>query len=194
MSVYRVKIRWTGFTGAPGYTILHFDAPTEATQAGADAVHSLTNDFIVSLASNLPSAVSLLAEQGVEVIDQATNQLETIFTATARAATKGVGTGGFSSATGACIVWETGEVKAGRRVRGRTFIVPISASMYDTDGTLTSACLTDLQGAASQLAGGGFNFGVLSRPSISGAADGSFHTVSSGRVSDKTAVLRSRRD
>lgn len=194
MSVYRVKIRWTGFTGAPGYTILHFDAPTEPTQAGADAAHAAAHAFTIDLASNLPAAVRLLVEQAVEVIDQTTNQLETIFTATSRAAFNGSGTGGFSSATGACIVWETGEVKSGRRVRGRTFVVPIASTMYDTDGTLTSGCLADLQQAAASLAGGGFNFGVLSRPSLAGAADGSFHTVSSGRINDKTAVLTSRRD
>lgn len=194
MSVYRVKIRWSGFTGAPGYTILHFDASTTPTQAGADAVHAAVNDFVINLVSNLPSAVTLTVEQAVEVIDQATNQLETIFTSPSKLAQKGGVAGGFSSATGACIVWETGEVKLGRRVRGRTFVVPIAASMYDLDGTLTAACLSDLQAGAAALAGGGFTFGVLSRPTIKGAADGSFHTVSSGRVSDKTAVLTSRRD
>lgn len=194
MAAYRVKIRWTGFTGAPGYTILHFDAPTAPTAEGADAVHALVHTFTIDLVSNLPSAVSLLVEQAVEVIDETNNQLITIFNATSRASQKGVVTGGFSSSTGACIVWETGEVKNGRRVRGRTFIVPLAASMYDLDGTLTTTCLNDIQAAAGALAGGGFTLGVLSRPTAKGAADGSFHTVSSGRVSDKTAMLRSRRD
>lgn len=194
MSVYRVKCRWTGFTGAPGYTILHFDAPTEPTEAGAEAVADAAHGFIQDCASNMPTAVKLTIETAVEVIDQTTNQLETIFTVPSGVQLAGTLAGGFSSATGACITWETGEVKNGRRVRGRTFLVPLGGSCYDTDGTLTSATLTDLQNAASGLSAGGFTFGVLSRPSGPGASDGSFHTVSSGRVNDKTAILTSRRD
>lgn len=194
MSVYRVKCRWTGFTGAPGYTILHFDAPTEPTEAGAIEAADNAHQFIQDCASNMPSAVKLNIETAVEVIDQATNQLETIFTVPSPVALAGTVAGGFSSSTGACVTWETGEVKNGRRVRGRTFLVPLASSCYDTDGTLTSMTLTDLQAAASGLAAGGFSFGVLSRPSGPGAADGSFHTVSSGRVNDKTAILTSRRD
>lgn len=194
MAVYRVKVRWSGFSGAPGYTNLHFDAPTEPTQAGAQAVYQAAFQFTVDITSALPSAVSLTTEGGVEVVDQTTNELITILQATQGATQKGLNTGGFSSATGACIVWETGEVKNGRRVRGRTFVVPLAATYYDLDGTLNNGVLTDLQSAATALAGGGFSFGVLSRPSSQGAGDGSFHTVSSGRITDKTAVLRSRRD
>lgn len=194
MSAYRVKCRWTGFTGAPGYTILHFDAQTAPTAAAAEAAADAAHTFIQDCASNMPSVVKLTIETAVEVIDEATNQLETIYTVPAGVPLSGTVPGGFSSATGACITWETGEVKNGRRVRGRTFLVPLAGTCYDTDGTLTSGTLTDLQNAASGIAAGGFSFGVLSRPSGPGASDGSFHTVSSGRVNDKTAILTSRRD
>lgn len=194
MAVYRAKLRWTGFTGAPGYTNLHFDAPTEPTQAGAQAVYDAANSFASGIISALPSAVTITTESGIEVVDQTTNELITILSATGVPGVKGIQTGGFSSATGACITWETGEVKNGRRVRGRTFVVPLASAYYDVDGTLTAGVITDLLNAATALAGGGFNFGVLSRPSTTGAADGSFHTVSSGRIADKTAILTSRRD
>jgi hypothetical protein len=194
MAVYRVKIRWSGFTGSPGYTVLHFDAPTAATTAGAQAVYDHVRTFCTYVASALPTPVQLTTDSNVEVIDQTTAQLQDIFQVTGGTGQSGGNTGGFSASTGACITWETGEIKNGRRVRGRTFLVPLSGSMYDTDGTLTSAALTDLQEGAAFLAGGGFSFGILSRPSSQGAADGSFHTVTSGRISDKTAMLRSRRD
>lgn len=194
MPIYRTKIRWSGFTGAPGYSILHFDASTDPTVAGAQDVYNQTVAFCSDIASNLPSVVSVLAEGAVEVINTPNGDLLDILPVTPSPAAKGIQTGGFSAATGACITWETGEVKNGRRVRGRTFIVPMTAALYDTDGTLTSGALTDLQNAAGVLAGSGFSFGIYSRPSSAEAEDGSFHTVSSGRVSDKTAVLRSRRD
>lgn len=194
MAVYRVKLRWTGFTGAPGYTNLHFSAPTEPTSAGAQAVYAAANTFAGALVSALPSAVRITTESAVEVVDQTTNELVTVFGVTSSPVNAGLMTGGFSSATGACITWETGEVRNGRRVRGRTFVVPMAVAMYDTDGTLTSGAITDLQNAAEGLAGGGFSFGILGRPTAPGAADGGFYTVSSGRVSDKTAILTSRRD
>lgn len=194
MAVYRVKCRWSGFSGAPGYTILHFDAPTEPTVAGAQAVYDNAYAFIGGISSLLPSVVSITLENNVEVIDQTTNELTNVLSVVAKSAHVGTTTGGFSSATGACIIWETGEVRNGRRVRGRSFIVPMAGTHYDVDGTLKTTALTDLQDAAAVLTGGGFSFGVLARPTAVGAADGSFHTASSGRISDKTAVLRSRRD
>jgi hypothetical protein len=194
MSVYRVKIRWTGFTGSPGYTLLHFDAPTGATLAGAQDVYDQAVTFMSAIGSALHSTVKLTAENTVEVVNQTNAQLEDFLTVTASGTTGGTASGGYSSSTGACITWDTGEVKNGRRVRGRTFIVPLAGTSYDADGTLTASALTDIQGAADGLAGGGFSFGVLSRPSVKGAEDGSFHTVTSGRVTDKTAMLRSRRD
>lgn len=194
MAIYRVKIRWSGFSGAPGYTVLHFDAATAGTTAGAQAAHDNARAFAVAFASATPSVVRLTLESGVEYIEQTTGELLNVFTVTTGAQISGSGAGGFSSATGACITWETGEVKNSRRVRGRTFIVPMSSVYYEADGTITTGGLTDLQEAAALLAGGGFNFGIWSRPSSAGAADGSFHTVSTGRVTDKTAILRNRRD
>ncbi len=194
MAIYRVKIRWSGFSGAPGYTVLHFDASTAPTQEGAQAAHDNARAFAVAFASATPSVVRLTVEAAVEVVDPTSGDLINVYTVTTGAQISGSGTGGFSSATGACITWETGEVKNGRRVRGRTFIVPMSSVYYETDGTITAGGLTDLQEAAANLAGGGFNFGIWSRPSGPGATDGSFHTVSSGRVTDKTAILRNRRD
>ena len=194
MAVYRVKLRWTGFTGAPGYTNLHFDAPTDHTQAAAQACYDAASGFAGEIASTIPNAVSITTEGGVEVLEQTNNQLITVYSATTVSPAKGIQTGGYSSATGAVITWETGEVKNGRRVRGRTFIVPLSAAYYEADGTLSAGVITDLQNAAAALSGGGFNFGILSRPTAVGATDGSFHTVSSGRIADKTAILTSRRD
>ena len=130
----------------------------------------------------------------MEIVDEASNELINILQVTPAAVVPGALTGGFASSTGACIIWETGEVKNGRRVRGRSFIVPMSGAHYDNDGTLKSTAITDITEAANTLCAGGFDFGVLSRPSAVGANDGSFHTASSGRVSDKAAVLRSRRD
>jgi len=117
-----------------------------------------------------------------------------VLTVTAGSAISGFVSGGFSSATGACINWNTPEVRNGRRVRGRSFIVPLASSQYDVDGTLTAGALTGLQTRADTLVGGGWDLQVYKRPTIKGATDGDSATVTSARIADKTAILRSRRD
>lgn len=194
MALYRVKTRWTGFTGSPGYTILHFDAATEPTTAGAQSAYTSAHTFFQGISSALPSAVRLTVETAVELIDTPTGMMQDVFTVTAGTAISGTVTGGFSSSTGACVNWNTPEVRNGRRVRGRSFIVPLASSQYDTDGTLTAASLTDLQAAADALAGSGFSFMVYKRPTVKGASDGDASAVTSARIADKTAILRSRRD
>lgn len=194
MALYRVKTRWTGFTGSPGYTILHFSAPTEPTLTRAQEVHGAVQTFMSGISSYLPSAARLTVETGVEIINETNGMLENVFTVTAGTAISGTVTGGFSSATGACINWNTTEVRNGRRVRGRSFIVPLAATMYDTDGTLTPTVLAGLQGRADTLVGGGWDLQVFKRPTVKGATDGDAATVVSARIADKTAILRSRRD
>lgn len=194
MAIYRVKTTWTGFTGAPGYTFLHFDAPTEPTTAGAKAVYDAAASFFSGISSQVTTAIKFDVSTEVEILEQTTGQMIDVLAVTGTSTITGIMGGGFSSSTGACVTWETGEIKNGRRVRGRTFLVPLASANYDTDGTLTAAGLTDLRNAATALAGGGFSFGIFSRPSAPGASDGSFHTVTSGRINDKTAILTNRRD
>ena len=64
----------------------------------------------------------------------------------------GSGQGGFAAGVGARVVWETGAVRNGRRVRGSTFVVPIWSSAYETNGTLHTATINDLVRVRSTMA------------------------------------------
>lgn len=194
MALYRVKARWTGFTGSPGYSIFHFDISTTPNPTDAQAVAGEVRQFFADNSTRLPSAVRVQVEGFVEVIDEPTGQLQDVVAITAPTAVNGAASGGFSSATGACVVWTTGGVRNGRRVMGRTFLVPLSSSNYDVDGTLVGGSLTGIQTAANTLVGDMLGFVVYARPSAPGAADGESFVVTGSRVADKTAVLRSRRD
>lgn len=194
MALFRVKARWTGFSGAPGYNVFHFDAATEGAGPDAQACVDALRTFYTALVGRLPSAVRIDIEGTVEIIEESTGTLTSFVQVTPGASIVGTATGGFSSATGACINWITDGVRNGRRLRGRSFIVPLGGTSYDSDGTLGGPTLTALQDAANALAESPVDLQVYGRPSSAGAADGYAEGVTSTRVADKTAILRSRRD
>lgn len=104
----------------------------------------------------------------------------------------GGGSSSYPSGVGAVITWNTAGIVRGRRVKGRTFVVPLDGSSYDASGTIASFTLDTLRTAAAALitdcAGA---FVVWSRP-VNGVG-GSAHPVTSATVADKVATLRSRR-
>lgn len=193
MAIYRVTARWTGFTGAPGYSNFHFQGSTGAPDLApaAAAVRNMFQDMQV----HLPSTLRINVSPTIEIYDDASGQLtgyETL--ATTPAVVSGAATGPYAGPSGAVINWITNTVTQGRRLRGRTFIVPLATSAYDSSGTLTTGALTDINTGASRLSGAGFSlgFGVWSRPTAGGT--GAFGEVVGHRVPDLAAVLRSRRD
>lgn len=196
----RVKTKWTGFSGAPGYTNFYFRdfaAGNEPTLAQAQGAVTRTADFWANVTGRLPAVVSLQVQGDVEVIEETTGEMTTIHNVTAPAPKVGTNaTSTFSGPTGAVINWRTAGVRNGRRVRGRTFIVPIATSCYQSDGTLDPTHHTALGTAAATLtdAAGTPDLGVWARPSAAGASDGVWYAVQTATVPDLAAVLRSRRD
>jgi hypothetical protein len=195
----KVTINWTGFLGAPGYTNLYFkdfDSTDFIVQAIADGAVSKTDNWIGGIQSRIPSSVTLQTSPTVEIIEAETGELKGFLTTTPAAARVGTGTGVYSAASGAVVNWYTGGVVRGRRVRGRTFLVPISGNALSGDGTLDNTNAAALRTNTAPLISttGAGDLGVWSRPTAPGATDGSWHLVTSFTIPDKVAVLRSRRD
>jgi hypothetical protein len=194
----RVKIDWTGFIGAPGYTNLYFTEFTEGgyTQDIADACVAKASTFAGSLRDFLPTAVTIGVNPTVEIVQTDTGDLVGFFSTTPT--NQGVGAlgGTYSAASGACISWGTNGVRNSRRVRGRTFIVPLANAAYESNGTLAAATLTALTAYANNLkgTGGTGDFGIWGRPTSKTATDGVWYPAETVSIKDKAAVLRSRRD
>lgn len=189
----RVTAVWTGFSGAPGYTSFHFSTFTGGgdAQAAVDRVRA----FFSGVRTFLPGSVSIQVQPTVEILDEASGVLQDYVDAEdPPLVVTGNGTGAYSAAAGAVISWNTATVANGRRVRGRTFLVPLSGSGLESDGTLSAAGLLEINAAAAGLEGGDFEqqLVVWSRPR--NGAGGVAAPVTGHRVPDMTAVLRSRRD
>lgn len=196
----RVKIRWSGFQGAPGLTVLHFGAfphDTFDSTMAANAV-SKTDAFIQALKPHIAYGATLETVADVETIDITSGELNGIVTTTPAAAATSTQSLGqkFTAASGAVINWKTNEIRNGRRMRGRSFLVPLGISVVENNGTLDPSFVTSMNTAAAALRSttGAAALMVYGRPSAPGANDGTVGGVIGHSIPDMAAVLRSRRD
>ncbi len=204
--IAQVVVKWTGFSGAPGFTNLFFNDFTEGTitQAIVDGALARADVWVSSWKTRLPSTVTVQVDNQVKIIDVPTGNLTRFMSGAVKTPYTGTGTGNYSAAAGLCISWTTNGLRTSskpgskpRRVRGRTFIVPLAGSALDATGTIANAELTAFNTNTQALLAPGANqglLGVYARPSAKGATDGAWFGVSSFNIQDKTAILRSRRD
>lgn len=193
MDMLRVTANWSGFPGAPGYSNFFF-AGGGGLISDAQQVADRTAAALLELQFSLPADVTITVVPEVAIIDSDTGVLSEYIDITPPEPFSGNQGGSYSGPTGAVVNWTTQDVRFGRRIRGRTFIVPLSNTSYDDDGTLDSDTLSNLQSFANTLVGGDFDseFGVWSRPR--NGSGGVFASATGFRVPDMAAVLRSRRD
>jgi len=203
MQILRATAQWSGFPGAPGYSNFHFTVDGGFFDGGllgdeAEAAATAAFERVAAAFNNwrdvCPGIVSFSLAPEAIILDSDTGETLGAVPRGAVAINQPTGTGAYSGPSGAVINWNTADYRAGRRIRGRTFVVPLANTAYDANGTLTTAALGALRTGANKLVGdaGGPEFGVWSRPR--GGSGGVFATVVGASVPDKAAVLRSRRD
>lgn len=186
----RVTSVWTGFLGAPGYTNLQTMvgaiSPSAVAQDLADSVH----DFWNTVNGYLPSGVTITIGPLYQVIDEETGDITSEGTVgTAPATVVGTFGGYYAGNAGVAVDWLTGTYLNGHRLRGRTFLVPF-AGCQETNGTIAAAALTAITDAAQALVDTPAGIVAWHRP-IAGAG-GDAVSVVTARVSDRSAILRSR--
>lgn len=194
MDMNRIRMAWSGFPGAPGVSTFYVTDPVPFL----NALHAAMADITTRLP--LDCTVSFPGEG--DIVNDVSGLITGTWTTIALAPLTGTGVGAYAGVAGAACTWLTGGVVDGHRVRGRTFLVPLASGAFDTDGTLNPTALAQIRSDMTALYGvGAGGFGIWHRPRLVttgiGApisTPGSFHLVTGSRVSDKAAVLRSRRD
>lgn len=185
-SIGRVRTVMTNFPGAPGYTNLYFSL----TDGLPDIAKVRT--FFETIKNLIPTGAVIQVPNQGDVIDDGSGEIQGNWTSSAQTAVTCTGTGSFTGVAGAVVNWHTDGIVAGRRVRGRTFIVPLTGGQFDSEGSLATATITAIQTAAAALPGGSIGkLVVWSRPTPD--RTGSSHQVTAASVPDLSAVLRSRR-
>lgn len=208
--ILRVKMRWAGFTGAPGLSVFHMkDFASGDVQAplAQDAVDRV-DTFAEALRGLIPYQATLTVQSDVEVLEDTTGELLDVVTVAPDAAHVSLATNGqeYAGPVGAVITWRTAGIRNGRRIRGRTFIVPMVSAAFDGNGQIDSVAHPVLVNAAAALRAdtGTPDLGVWARPTpiLDGSGnptgnyneDGQWTAVTGSSVPTFGAVLRSRRD
>ena len=192
-SLHRVVLEWSGGSVVGrAVTVLHYSASDN--EAPPVAAHQTAFTTARAL---FPGNVTISFPVAGDTIQDTTGDLVGVWSAPAVASVTGGASSTQAAGVGACIGWTTGGIvngsKGPRKLRGRTFLVPISADNYQANGTLVDGALAVSQQLALDMMGTG-PLAVWHRPSSATGSDGGSYGVISGRVRDKVAFLSSRRD
>lgn len=193
MTIARVTAQWRGFRGAPGYSNFFFHGAVADEQPN-EAMATAVATFFRAFNQLFPEDLTIGIAPTIDSIDETTGQLVGQADVTPPPTVAGGGSANYSAASGAVVNWLTSGFVGGRRVRGRTFLVPLSSAVYDAAGDLTNAARTAISDAANALVADSATTGMViwSRPR--GGGGGSIHDVDGATVPDLGAILRSRRD
>ena len=194
VNVVRQRVNWAGQSGGAGFSTFHLvrEDLTPLTAGQLVTAQAAIRTLFENSSEWLPNDVTVSFPQTVDEIDSATGTLISSLTASsAQTNVPGAYTGNWQNGVGTRIVWETGLVDDGRRVRGFTYLVPYGG-IFDTDGTLSSAATSDLNGVATALLAALDTAGTMLV--CYSHQRHAFAQVTSGHVTDKAVVLRSRRD
>lgn len=193
MKLHRVVVSWSG-AGIVGtaVSVLHFDGSEEAAPPIANIYTAFNNARTL-----FPAGIAIQVPNSGESIEDTTGALDGLWTAPAQNVIGGSNIAASAAGVGVCVGWTTGGIVTGpsgrpRKLRGRTFLVPLHKDTYDTDGTLSTGWLDIARTWANAMQAAG-PLAVWHRPTTPGGTDGNSYAVLSNRVKDKVAYLSSRR-
>lgn len=191
MAITRLVARWTGFVGAPGYTNFFFEGAGTEIDNHITAVENAFSQWIRAL----PTVVTVELEDEYAILDEVTGQITGYVPSVVETVPHtGLDAGVYAGPTGGVVNWNTATVRNGRRMRGRTFLVPLSGESFQSDGSLASDTLGILRDGANALLNGAGSSQLVVWGRPQGGSGGVSAPVTGFSVPDMAAVLRSRRD
>lgn len=183
VTMKRYRVSWSNFPGAPGVSTHYVDP--------AVTDFSPIRVFYQAVALCVPNALTFNFPTSVDVIDETNGQIQTTQAATVLSSLNSiVASAAFSGTSGCAVQWRTPDYVNGNHVVGRTYVVPLAQTQYDTNGSIASGTVTNLQAAGMALIAA-MPMLVWHRPKP--GVPGSKHAVTNVAVPDLAVVMRSRR-
>jgi len=140
----RVRVGWTNWPGAPGLSTFYL-------AAGSTNVAPLLT-FFTAIKDLFPAALTFTVPANGDAVDSVTNKIVGGWTGSGGGTvSSGHSNTAYSGTSGALIHWNTNAVLNGRRLAGRTYLVPLAGDQYFTDGSLVGTCITTLTTAGTAL-------------------------------------------
>lgn len=189
--MFEYRAVWSVTGGGVGYSVFHVrEAGLSSVAAEAQIFVDDLRAGLVTLGGDLPNDVTISFESEVKEIDVPTKALIGVHAVTPPASITGVQTSTYAAPSGAKVDLITNAIVAGRRLKGRTYIVPLIGSSYADNGQISSGARGRLNTAfeAFRDQPGAYSLAVWSR-THNVLAD-----VAACSASTRAAVLRSRRD
>jgi hypothetical protein len=186
VTIHRLRVTWNNFPGAPGYSNFYTrDADIQSLATAVRAMFEANKGLF-------PSGMTWTYPSVMDAIDELTGTITGSDPITPPAGNASTGSGVYAGSAGAVVNWLTDTFVNGRRVRGRTFLVPLAGAQFDTNGSLATSAVSTLQtSAAGLVTAQSGKMCVWHRPTTFAAGSAPF--VTGSNVPDLAAVLRSRR-
>jgi len=196
MAIMRVRFKIGGSTGLPGLHTTYWNG-TGTSPVAADALDVVdrVHDFWEAISELLSAGLDITCTDPVDVLESTTGELTGSLPPGTVAPVEGDGSSTLPRATMLLLKYLTDDIVGGRRLRGRSFIGPLSVTT-NTTGSVTPGSNTTLLTAAGNLQTGttGSRQVVWHRPTQALPASGVVSEVTSYASSSEFSVLRSRRD
>lgn len=181
---------WTGFAGAPGYSSFYL---ASVDDSDVQNFHSAIRTFFNAIHGEISINTAITPPSSYRTLDHATGTLGGILPVTTPgSAITGSGNNSQASPAGASVNWLTSTAATHKLVVGRTYLVPLGANAYQSDGSLVDADKAVIAAAAGALVATMTPSFVVWRRPVAGAGGG-VAPVTAARVNDRVAMLRSRR-
>jgi hypothetical protein len=151
-AIYVARVNWTGSYDHQGISRFAFVSSDGGvpTNTQRDGVLTAIEAMLHSGAPSLPTDLSWVIDPVIESYDGVLGTiLGELPTAGAVAPDAGLGTSSFANGVGLTIKWKTGGTFHGRRIQGRTFIVPLDGYVFSTDGRVLPETAAEWQGFAN---------------------------------------------
>lgn len=194
----RVVTSMTGFNGGPGVNVLNFSGGTLGdnwSQEGIDGLYDEVVSLYTSWLEAFLNTISITVDPVIDIFEDNTGDLVGTFGVTEPSASL-VGTGSSLSIARSqciCVAYYTDMFVAGKRLKGRSFLGPISAAVLDTNGDVNSAVRAAAPGRFTALTSGvGPRLAVWHRPSNATGSDGYYGDVVSVIARARVTNLRTR--
>lgn len=143
MALYRYKTTWNGLIGLPGYTFTY--------AAGNNLAPSQIAIFWDSIKQYFPAGLKWTVDPTIVQLDEATGKMTGVTTQPQPADVAATGSTSYVPQAGAQIKWYTQGFSNGRKVVGRTYLVPLITPSWSTNGLIPQATCNAINAAADAL-------------------------------------------
>lgn len=209
--ILRVRTVFTGFTGAPGLMTTYFRNPTAVWNPGDEQLAlDRIKDAFTGRHANFPFIWKWGTQGQVDILEDTTGQVTgSLFGTPSGGAGASAVSGLAPVASGVLVRWLTSNYVGGRRIVGKTYLVPVGNNTPAPDGTLTLGAHTEFDAWGAAMLNKGATAlqmvvwsrprparaaGPSGKPTAQAARAGSSWFVTSAISNSNMCILTSRRD